>query len=161
MSQAPRDENRIPSLLAASSSDGTTPVVVYADPTTHRLLAQTTIAIAPATSGGLTIGRNIDVDESGDLVGAAGAHQLYGWYLFNAASAIRYVKFYDKATAPVVGTDTPVLTIPLPAESGANVEYSVGIPFTLGIGIGATTAVADADTGAPGANEVIAAILYY
>ncbi len=35
--QAKRDENRVPTLLAVSSSDGTTPVTLYADPTTHRL----------------------------------------------------------------------------------------------------------------------------
>lgn len=37
MSEAKRDGNHIPTLLAVSSSDGTTPVVLYADPTTHRL----------------------------------------------------------------------------------------------------------------------------
>lgn len=34
---APRDNNRIPVLIGTSSSDGTTPVTVYVDPTTHRL----------------------------------------------------------------------------------------------------------------------------
>ena len=38
MADAPRDENKVPTLLAVSSVDGVTPVVVYADPTTHRLL---------------------------------------------------------------------------------------------------------------------------
>lgn len=38
MAQAPRDGNFVPTLLGASSTDGRTPVVVYADPTTHRLL---------------------------------------------------------------------------------------------------------------------------
>ncbi len=35
---APRDENRIPTLLGASSADGISTVTVYANPTTHRLL---------------------------------------------------------------------------------------------------------------------------
>lgn len=38
MAQAPRDQNRIPTLLGTSNADGVTPVVVYADPVTHRLL---------------------------------------------------------------------------------------------------------------------------
>lgn len=38
---APRDDNRIPTLLGVSSSDGTTPVTVYANPVTHRLLVST------------------------------------------------------------------------------------------------------------------------
>ena len=38
MAQAPRDQNQIASLLAVSNVDGVTPVVLYADPVTHRLL---------------------------------------------------------------------------------------------------------------------------
>jgi len=38
MAQAPRDSNFVTTLLAVSSADGITPVTVYADPTTHRLL---------------------------------------------------------------------------------------------------------------------------
>lgn len=36
--QASRDQNSVPTLLAISSVDGVTPVTVYADPVTHRLL---------------------------------------------------------------------------------------------------------------------------
>ena len=35
---APRDNNRIPTLIGTSSVDGVTPVLPYVDPTTHRLL---------------------------------------------------------------------------------------------------------------------------
>ena len=38
MAEAKRDENRIATLLAVSNADGITPVTLYADPTTHRLL---------------------------------------------------------------------------------------------------------------------------
>lgn len=41
MSQASRDQNNVPTLLAASNADGVTPVRVYADPATHRLLVDT------------------------------------------------------------------------------------------------------------------------
>lgn len=37
MADASHDSNSIPTLLAASSTDGTTPIKVYADPVTHRL----------------------------------------------------------------------------------------------------------------------------
>lgn len=40
------DSNQVPSLLAASSSDGTTPVSLQADPTTHALVVQATISTA-------------------------------------------------------------------------------------------------------------------
>lgn len=38
MTNAYRDENNVPTIIASSNVDGTTPVRVYADPTTHRLL---------------------------------------------------------------------------------------------------------------------------
>ena len=159
MSDAKRDNNRVPAILAVSNVDGETPVVLWASPSTHRLLADW--ALMPATSGGLTTYRNIDLDETGILV-STGAHQVYGWYLFNGALTTRYIKFYNKATAPTVGTDTPVMTIPIPAGSAANVEYNVGIAsFPLGLGIGATTAVADNSTAAPSANDCIVNIFYY
>lgn len=37
MADAKRDENFVPTLIGVSSADGTTPVTVYVDPTTHRL----------------------------------------------------------------------------------------------------------------------------
>jgi hypothetical protein len=61
---------------------------------------------------------------------------------YNAAATTRYLKFYNKATAPTVGTDTPVLTIPLPPAVGFAFDFP-GLGFTTGIGFGITTAVAD------------------
>lgn len=55
MVNASRDENNVPTLLGASSADGTTPVRVYANPTTHRLLVD-------ATPGVTGPGSSIDND---------------------------------------------------------------------------------------------------
>lgn len=38
MANAYRDDNSVPTLIASSNADGKTPVRVYADPVTHRLL---------------------------------------------------------------------------------------------------------------------------
>jgi hypothetical protein len=85
--------------------------------------------------------------------------QVGGWYIANNASAVRYVKLYDKATAPTAG-DTPKVTIALPANSAANVLSVSGIDFTTGIGLRVTTGVADADAGAPTANDVVINLFY-
>lgn len=42
MAQAPRDQNYVTTLLGVSNVDGVTPVVVWADPVTHRLLVDST-----------------------------------------------------------------------------------------------------------------------
>lgn len=46
MSNASRDKNRITTLLGTSSVDGTTPITIYADPTTHRLFVDASISAA-------------------------------------------------------------------------------------------------------------------
>ena len=38
MANAARDDNYVPTLVAVSSADGTTPIRLYADPATNRLL---------------------------------------------------------------------------------------------------------------------------
>ena len=42
MANAKRDDNYVPTLIAVSNADGVTPVTLYADPTTHRLLVSAT-----------------------------------------------------------------------------------------------------------------------
>lgn len=50
MGTASRDGNLVTTLLAVSSSDGTTPVTLYADPTTHRLLTTPASGTGTVTS---------------------------------------------------------------------------------------------------------------
>ena len=116
--------------------------------------------VIPASTGGLSIYRNINVVASGVNIKSSPG-QIYGWFLFNHATSIRYIKLYNKATTPWVGADTPIMTIPLPCGGGANVNFTSGISFSKGIGIGATTGVGDRDSGAPAANDVIVNIIYY
>lgn len=118
------------------------------------------VGIIPRTSGGLSIFRTLDADETEEEIKAT-AGQVFGWYLYNDGAAEVYVKFYNATAASVVvGTTTPVLTIPVPAGAAANVFGEIGIAFGTAICIAATTGVADADTAAPAANQVIANVFY-
>lgn len=103
--------------------------------------------------------RSLSVLATGVAVKAAPG-VVYAYFLYNGSAAARFIKLYNKATAPTVGTDVPLVTIPLPAASAANVYLGPGIAFSAGIGIAATQLVADADTTAPAANDVVANILY-
>lgn len=114
----------------------------------------------PHASGGLTIFRSIDLDETEEEIKAT-AGQLYGYYFANTNAAARYLKFYNATAANVtVGTTTPVLTLYLPASSAGHVEFSHGVAFSTAITAAATTGVADNDTGAPSANDVILNAFY-
>lgn len=116
--------------------------------------------IAPGISGGMSVYRNISLGAGGVNIKSS-TGQVYGWFLFNDSDSIRYIKLYNKASRPLVGYDTPFMTIPLPVGGGANVNFTSGITFTHGIGIGATTGVADSDRGAPATNDVIVNIIYF
>ena len=118
------------------------------------------VNLEPQTSGGLTIFRSIDVDESEEEIkGTAG--QIYSMYLYNRSAADRFIKFYNATAASVtVGTTTPVLTFQLAADQGLTINEPNGIAFGTAICIAATTGVADNDTGAPDANDVLANVFY-
>jgi hypothetical protein len=64
------------------------------------------------------------------------------------------VKLYNKATAPVPGTDTPLLSIIVPATSSKEIAWGVwGKYFATGIGISMTGALTDADNTSLAAND--------
>lgn len=63
----------------------------------------------------------------------------------NNAATIAYLKLFNKATAPVPGTDTPVHTIMIPANTaGSGFAYPIpaGLSFNLGIGLAVTLGIA-------------------
>lgn len=122
------------------------------------------VTLAPHTQGGPTIFRSLDIDESEEEIKAT-AGQVYWIHAMNMVATARYLKFYNETAASVtVGSTTPVLTFPIPANSttGAGFVFNIpqGIPFSTAISVACTTGVADADTGAPGANDVIINVGY-
>jgi hypothetical protein len=76
----------------------------------------------------------------------ASAGQLYTIDVFNAAAYNVFLKFYNKASAPTVGSDTPVMTIPVQAGGGYSKTWSMGLPFATGIAYAITKLQADSDT---------------
>lgn len=79
----------------------------------------------------------------------AGATNLFEVSATNPTATAAYLKIYNKASAPTVGTDVPVLTIPIPANSFVAFEFgALGKRFTLGVATAITAAIAATDTGA-------------
>lgn len=132
-------------------------------PLTTDALGRLRIVVGAPTAEGLSVYRNLDLDETGKNVKAS-AGQVYGLCLSNegltSVSSGLYVKLYDKAAAPTVGSDTPVMTIKVKDDGERDIKIPHGLAFASGIGIGCTTGAADNDTGAPSAGEMIAHVLY-
>lgn len=84
-----------------------------------------------------------------------GAGRMYKIVGLNASAAVKYLKLFNKATAPVPGTDTPVVTIPLPVGF-FNIDFSsIGISFTAGMGYSITGLNPDADVTALAAGDIV------
>jgi hypothetical protein len=83
------------------------------------------------------------------------AGNLYQITASNINAATRYLKIYNKASAPTVGTDIPVLTIPIPTNTVQNIEFGTyGLRLGTGIALAITGAAADNDTTAVAAGDV-------
>lgn len=66
----------------------------------------------------------------------------------------RYIKLYSKASAPTVGTDTPVATLLIPPGGSLVLDCGgFGIRLSTGIAYALTTGITVADTGAVSASE--------
>lgn len=102
--------------------------------------------------------RNLDTQIGGVRV-KIGECILGGWYISNVAVASRFVKLYNQETVPA-STDTPKITLVIPPLSAANLLCEKGIDFEKGLGIRATTVLADSDATAPTANDVVVNLFY-
>lgn len=78
----------------------------------------------------------------------------------NAAEAIKYIKLYNKATAPAE-TDTPVATFAVAASAPFTIDFDAGLYFSAGIGYRLTGANADADTTALTAADILSLNVFY
>lgn len=79
----------------------------------------------------------------------ASAGNLFELTASNPTATAAVVKLYNKASAPTVGTDIPVMTIPLAAGETKQFQFGqIGKRFTTGIAMAITALAAATDTGA-------------
>ncbi|MGE0371941.1 MAG: hypothetical protein AB7Q01_08645 [Gammaproteobacteria bacterium] len=120
------------------------------------------VFIVPVKSSlpGLFLHRTISAASTNATSAKASQGNLYSILAVNTNAAARYLKLYNKATAPTVGTDTPVMTIILPPSVPIEITTSIGWGFSLGIAFALTTGIADTDTNAVAANEIVVNLGY-
>jgi hypothetical protein len=147
-SAAPVSVQNVPAVTLTGTNTLTTVTTVTAVTTAGTPAAPATPLIinSAATTNGQLV-----------LTGTSGLQALFAT---NTGAAAAYVKLYNKATAPTVGTDVPAMLIPVPAAVGGvpgSVEITPGFNgyrFALGLGLAITGAAADADTTAVAAGQV-------
>jgi len=91
------------------------------------------------------------------------AGTLYSLSVSSTIATIRWVKVYDKSTAPTSG-DTPKFRIPVPAAAAGTVASlhlpPCGVVFSNGIAIRMTTGIADNDANPVTANDCLVNLSY-
>lgn len=115
---------------------------------------------ASVSTVGTTALKIISAASTNAAVVKASAGRLYGIFLYNTTAAWKFVKLYNKATAPVVGTDVPVLIIGVPPNGATELTHPVPVAFGTGIGIGITGASPDADVTATAVGDVVGHLQY-
>ena len=118
------------------------------------------IASYPVASGGATVHRKTSAASTNATSVKASAGQLYGYSVTNSNTSARYLKFFNKASAPTVGSDTPYFDVLIPGSGGVVQSIDVGIAFGAGISYALTTGAADSDTGAVAADEIKVTLFY-
>lgn len=122
MSNASRDQNNIPTLLGVSSSDGRTPITVYADPGTHRLLVDT--GVTPVAPGGADT--NVQYNDSGSFGGDS-------TFTFNESTkvvGIQQAAIKNSVSLEETGAGTDIITVQAPASIASS--YTLTLPVDDG-----------------------------
>jgi len=113
------------------------------------------VNVSAQTTGGATSFTLISAATTNATVVKASAGVLYMLTATNNAATIAFLKLYNKATAPTVGTDTPVMTFMLPANGGIAVPLPAsGVTFATGIGYAITGLATTADTTAVALSQI-------
>lgn len=113
-----------------------------------------------ATATGLTAAKVLSAATTNSTIVKASAGRVYGYSLSNTSASWRYVKFYNLATAPVVGTTVPLFQIAIPPNGNVDAHMPHPLAFATGIGYAITAGAADLDATAIGASEVLGGVWF-
>lgn len=112
----------------------------------------------PQTTGGLTPCRIVTGTANFCKASAGLAYKLVA---VNTNAALRYLHLYNKASAPTLSTDTPIMTIPLQTNVTVNIDLTeIGLTFATGIAWSYTTDDIAIPATAGTSTELHATILY-
>lgn len=112
----------------------------------HPVTGSGTFLVSPATSTGYAL---VSAASTNGALIITGSKVVGECSVFNPTAALIYVKLYNKATAPTVGTDVPLVTIPVPVNGLVSLDLGqLGKRFTLGLGIAITAGPLSSDVAA-------------
>lgn len=118
------------------------------------------VALQAYNNSGATVGRVKAAATINATVVKASQANLLGLHLYNNTASAKFLKLYNKATAPAVASDTPVMTIPIPPNNFVSLTHDIGINFAAGLAYVITGAIGDTDATATAVDDVTGGIFY-
>ena len=147
---------KLPTALGQSTMSGSMSIAIASD--------QSSLPVSTAPSaaiGASSFSHTISAATTNATSVKASAGTVNMISVSNIATSKRYVKFYNKASAPTVGTDTPVWTIMVPPGETHDIACGpAGMRFASGIAFATTVLITVADTTAVGLNDLAVCINY-
>jgi hypothetical protein len=108
--------------------------------------------------------KRVSTGDTNAAVIKASAGRIHVIVASNVNAAVRYLKLYDLAVAPTVGTSVPTWTIPLQGgATGTHTDIAIpagGLDFGTGIAMALTTEATDAGNTGVSASETVVNIGY-
>ena len=127
----------------------------------------TPVDMRAAELGGCSILRFANAATNNAQVVKASAGQLYGYTVSGISPEVNYLKFYNLAVAPTVGTSTIALAVTIPKAATAtdgsyvNAWFPQGLVFSTGIAIALIESIADTGTAAMDTADELLVNIYY
>lgn len=128
------------------------------------------VNVQQATAASLAVTATMAVTTLSNILSSAGtngasvkasAANLQTVVVTNYAAAARFVKIYNKGSAPTVGTDLPIATLQVPANTTQVFGFgNPGLRLGTGYALAITGGVAETDTTAIAAGDVRVASCY-
>jgi len=124
----------------------TTPLPVEIQRSVSLTTSTTVNATTTPVAGGTLYSLNTAATTNAAFIKAS-AGSLYELTISNVTATPIYVKLFNLAVAPTVGTSVPIITFQIAANTTSTYEFGpIGKRFSTGIAIAATGAAAATDT---------------
>lgn len=144
-----------------AAGTGTQRVTIASDSTGQVAISQATpgatnaVQIVPAYKAAKSAIHGNSAASTNATLQGSGTKMVFGVDVANNhATNWAYLKVYNKGTTPTVGTDIPVLVIPIAPNSARFLPDTIGKAFASGIGTAITGGAADTDVAAVLAGQV-------
>lgn len=119
------------------------------------------VAEGAVDSGGWTVHKTVSAASTNATSVKASAGRVRRVIASNVNASVRYLKLYNKASAPTVGTDVPVFTICMGGGTTNKAEvFEIDCDFSTGIAFATTTEATDAGSTGISASESVIHIIY-